>query len=312
MNTLQEEKEKKLIKPKQSLGQNFFVNKRLAKKIVSIVAEVNPQTIIEIGPGTGTFTSLFLQLANRKSRNSPHKIIAIEKDDLLSLKLRKNYPKLNLIHNDILNVNLYKLIQNAKLPIVIFGSLPYNLSKKIITFSLNAIRKLILRTNNISKYDVIPNNKSMGNQDREKFENKKYKSFKPPCFFIIQKEVAQKYIGNPHNNFLSLTTKLTTNAEILFDIKPGSFTPRPKVTSSLIKFIPNIENIIKYSDIPTQSFRKFLITCFSHPRKILKNNLDKTTVHQFETISPTNKLLMQRPHELTISDFVFLYRTINE
>ena len=39
------------MKQKKSLGQNFFVNKNLAKKIVSNLLEKQPDVIVEIGPG---------------------------------------------------------------------------------------------------------------------------------------------------------------------------------------------------------------------------------------------------------------------
>ena len=50
-----------MIEPKRSLGQNFFVNENLAKKIVDTVLVENPELIVEIGPGHGYFSSLLQQ-----------------------------------------------------------------------------------------------------------------------------------------------------------------------------------------------------------------------------------------------------------
>jgi len=44
------------MKRKKSLGQNFFINKNLSKQIVELVLKENPDIIVEIGPGTGSFT----------------------------------------------------------------------------------------------------------------------------------------------------------------------------------------------------------------------------------------------------------------
>ena len=62
------------MKSKKSLGQNFFVNKNLCNQIAEIIVKEDPDVIVEIGPGKGTFTSSIREIYKKE-------MILIEKDD---------------------------------------------------------------------------------------------------------------------------------------------------------------------------------------------------------------------------------------
>lgn len=246
------------MKAKQSLGQNFFVNKNLGKHIVEKVMEVNPKTVVEIGPGKGFFTYLFKE----KKVN----IICIEKDDALSQKLRDFLPDIEIYNTDVLKVNFDELLREKK-QIVCFGSLPYNLSKKIID--------LLLKTQNVEHY-----------------------------FFIIQKEVAEKYVEKVKSSVLSLKTELFADAKILFNISPHNFTPRPKVDSSLIYFKKNE----RHKDV--RDFDKFVLylhIAFKQPRKKLKNNLYRR--YDIEKL-PEKDILEKRAEELNLEQHLKIWETL--
>ena len=233
------------MKKKRSLGQNFFINENLGKKIVSIILEKNPSVVVEIGSGEGFFT--------RKIHKRTPSVICIEKDDILAKKLNAEDKSLLIYNEDFLDFDLRKLAKNP----LFFGSLPYNVSKPII-------RKIIT-----SKY------------------------FSEPAFFIIQKEVADKYIAKePDNNLLSLMTEIYSTPKRLFNIKSGSFRPKPKVTSTFIEFIPK-EKI----SIP-EGFEGFLKLAFRSPRKTLKNNLK---------IKKASPILQKRPSELSLNEYIMLF-----
>ena len=78
----------KLIKnPKKSLGQNFLIDKNIINKIIDI-GNINQNTVImEIGAGYGNLTDCII-------KKKPKKVLAIEKDKILSLFLEKKYNKL--------------------------------------------------------------------------------------------------------------------------------------------------------------------------------------------------------------------------
>lgn len=106
------------LKPKRSLGQNFFNNEELAKKIVEAVFESNPKHITEIGPGKGAFTKAFYETTTE--------ITLVEKDLTLSRLLTNTFPKATIHNTDFLD---FKLTRDDT---TYFGSLPFNVSNEII------------------------------------------------------------------------------------------------------------------------------------------------------------------------------------
>lgn len=109
--------------PKKSLGQNFFINKNLAEKIVQLTTRQNPEMILEIGGGTGVFSKLLMLHADE--------LIIVEKDDILANRLQNEIPKAQVIRADFLELTQQTLTQRQN-ECTAFGSLPYNVSKSII------------------------------------------------------------------------------------------------------------------------------------------------------------------------------------
>ena len=110
-------------KPKKSLGQNFLIDKNIAKKIVNITS-INNQYIVEIGPGTGFLTDEII-------KKEPKKLYLIEKDKYLYQNLKKKYydcKNIEIINDDALNFNLQYIKEKKK----IISNLPYNISIKLI------------------------------------------------------------------------------------------------------------------------------------------------------------------------------------
>ena len=110
-------------KPKKSLGQNFLIDKNIAKKIVNLTL-INNENIIEIGPGTGFLTDEII-------KKKPKKLYLLEKDKSLYLNLKKkyyNYKNIEIINDDALNFNLQYIKERKK----IISNLPYNISIKLI------------------------------------------------------------------------------------------------------------------------------------------------------------------------------------
>ena len=125
-------------KPKKSLGQNFLIDKNIAKKIVNITS-INNQYIIEIGPGTGFLTDEII-------KKKPKKLYLLEKDKSLYLYLKKkyyDYKNIEIINDDALNFNLQYIKERKK----IISNLPYNISIKLIINWLKIeckVQKMIL------------------------------------------------------------------------------------------------------------------------------------------------------------------------
>lgn len=251
-----------MIKPRKSLGQNFFINNNLAKQIAQIVKSNKPEVIVEIGPGQGYFSNLLAE--------EEVKVIMVEKDYMLAQNLTYTIKNSIVINEDFLDWDFKELAQYKRERITFFGSLPYNVSKKII-------KKII---------------------ESEYFEKSAY--------FIIQKEVSQKYTDKePNHNLLSLRTEIYADVKKLFDIGPESFNPRPKVTSSFTQFSPKETPLVVDDKI---KFERFTENAFRQPRKKLANNLKQ---YKFKDGSRVKNLLEKRPQHLSLDEYLFLFSNIS-
>ncbi len=246
-----------ISKPKRSLGQNFFVNENLGRSIVKNVLENDPAGVIEIGPGRGFFTKLFVEMGIQ--------VFAVEKDNALSENLKFLFPEVEVFNEDIFSENLRTIFQKGR-GYACFGSLPYNIAKKIIAY--------LAENSNIENF-----------------------------YFIIQKEVAQKYTSKEKSSRLSLTTKLYFDSKIIFDISPENFKPRPNVVSSFIKFARN-DNLKLVGDL--EGFLKYLHLAFKQPRKKLKNNIGKHYTPSNEILDLLNK----RPEDFDLEGHLHIWKNL--
>ena len=107
---------------KKSLGQNFLIDANIINKILDIT-KIKDENILEIGPGTGNLTTQIF-------KRSPKKLTVIEKDEDLTKLLKNSFgQKINIIHNDILKIDINKLDTEK---FIVFGNLPYNISTEIL------------------------------------------------------------------------------------------------------------------------------------------------------------------------------------
>jgi 16S rRNA (adenine1518-N6/adenine1519-N6)-dimethyltransferase len=111
-----------LLIPKKSLGQNYLLDRNIAKKIIDSINILN-QTIIEIGPGTGKITDEII-------KEVPKKLIIIEKDNKLYELLLKKYTNINNV--EIFNIDAFDYDYSVHKDAKIISNLPYNISTKLI------------------------------------------------------------------------------------------------------------------------------------------------------------------------------------
>ena len=216
-----------MIRAKKSLGQNFLIDREVLEKITNVV-QIKDKTILEVGPGTGNLTSFIL-------KKNPKKMFVIEKDDDLAINLSETFKdQLTIINDDILHVDENLIFKNK---VTVFGNLPYNISTEILS-------KWITQT-----------------KDEFWFNN---------LILMFQKEVADRIIAKFNTSDygrLSILSNWKLNVEKICDIKPESFSPRPKIDSSLLFFSPK-KNFYKIKD--PKNLEKVTRVFFNHRRKMLK------------------------------------------
>lgn len=256
-----------MIRAKKSLGQNFLTDRNVLEKITNIV-EIKNKTILEVGPGTGNLTTYIL---NKK----PKKMYVVEKDTNLASILNNDFKdQITIINDDILNIN-ENLISKEKL--IVFGNLPYNISTEILC-------KWILNSN-----------------DDDFWFNH--------LILMFQKEVADRIIAKFNTSAygrLSIISNWKLEIKKIFDVKPESFSPKPKIDSTLLLFSPK-KKFVKIKN--PQSLEKITRIFFNHRRKMLKKPYNQLFNGNLDILERLKINLNLRPQNL---DFDTYYLLTNE
>ncbi len=262
--------------PKKSLGQNFLISQAVIGRIVDAVTEGSGLPVFEIGPGRGAVT---FPLAKAGAR-----IAAFEVDSRLAADLREScgaYPEVEIVDADIRNIDFdQEAGKRGWEEYVIVGNIPYMLTSSILIMLPEARR---------SARAVI----------------------------MIQKEVGERILASPGERdcgILSVFMQAYFGIERVVRVKAGSFIPRPKIDSVVLKFVPvAIENAPK----DRKEFLGFLKTGFSQRRKKLSNlikgplDIDKKDFTK-ELENVTGIDLGNRAEELSLADWFILFREHRE
>ena len=219
-------------KHKKSLGQNFLIDRDVLEKIVSIV-DIKNKEVLEIGPGSGNLTTYIL-------KKNPKKVFVIEKDDDLALILKDQFDnEIEIINKDVLDVKENEISDTS---LTVFGNLPYNISTEILS-------KWIVNMNTNVWFQSL--------------------------VLMFQKEVADRIIANSNtSNYgrLSILSNWKLNIKKIIDIKPQSFSPKPKIDSSLLLFTPK-DNFFELKS--AKNLEMITRVFFSQRRKMLKKPLNQ-------------------------------------
>lgn len=254
------------IKPLKRYGQNYLVDKNIARKIIE---EFNPKKediVLEIGSGTGALTSLLVDKTKR--------LIAVEIDKRVIENLKKNFPLVEIVNSDFLKLNLSDFF-DKKNKLRIIGNIPYNITSPILF-------KLI--------------------EERDCIED---------ALLMVQYEVARRITALPSTKdygILSVLLNFFAETKFCFKISPNVFYPKPKVYSAII--------YIKFKKIAEKNFDEKLFinivkAAFGNRRKILKNSLSNSIFRNINFKSLSH-LLSKRAEDLSIQDFIALYKLIKE
>jgi 16S rRNA (adenine1518-N6/adenine1519-N6)-dimethyltransferase len=249
-----------VFRAKKSLGQNFLIDKNIIDKITNTVS-IEGNEVLEVGPGTGNLTKEIL-------KNNPSKMYLVEKDTFLAENLEDIIDeRVKIFNEDILKFDENLLSKNK---IIVFGNLPYNISTEIISTWITKLK------NDYWFSDLI---------------------------LMFQKEVADRIIARFNTSAygrLSILTNWRLNINKICDISPESFSPRPKIQSTLIHFTPK-KNFADIKD--PLNLEKVTRIFFSHRRKMLKKPFNQIFNGNDDLLNKLNIDLNLRPQNLDFDTY---------
>lgn len=219
----------------KKFGQNFLIDTHVLEKIISAAGITKNDCVLEIGPGIGTMTQYLAE-------NAGH-VVAVEIDRNLIPILKEtlaDYNNVTVINEDILRVDIKALAEeyNGGKPIKVVANLPYYITTPIIM----GLFESGVPIDNIT--------------------------------VMVQKEVADRMKEGPGSKdygALSLAVQYYAEPEIVANVPPNCFIPRPNVGSAVIRLTRHKEMPVEVKD-PALMF-KIIRASFNQRRKTLQNGL---------------------------------------
>ena len=219
----------------KKFGQNFLIDEHVLGKIIRSAEITEEDFVVEIGPGIGTLTQYLAA--------SAREVAAIEIDDALIPILEDTlsaYDNVTVIHEDVLKVDLCKLAEekNGGKPIKVVANLPYYITTPII---------MGLFENHVPVESIT---------------------------IMVQKEVADRMKTGPGSKdygALSLAVQDYAKPELVANVPPNCFMPRPRVGSAVIRLTRHAEAPVQAED--EKLMFQMIRASFNQRRKTLVNGL---------------------------------------
>ena len=264
----------------KKFGQNFLIDTHVLDKIISSAEITKDDFVLEIGPGIGTMTQ-YLACAARQ-------VVAVEIDKALIPILEDTlqaYDNVTVINDDVLKVDIPKLAKeyNDNKPIKVVANLPYYITTPII----------------------------MG----------LFESHVPieSITVMVQKEVADRMQTGPGSKdygALSLAVQYYAEPEIVANVPPNCFMPRPAVGSAVIRLTRHQKPPVEVMD--EKLMFRLIRASFNQRRKTLVNGLKNSPELSFskeqivKAIEKIGKPETIRGEALTLEEFAELANAFTE
>ena len=226
------------LRPRHRFGQNFLVEPVHLRRLLDAAAASRGETVLEVGPGTGTLTEYLLAGGAR--------VVASEIDrDLASLLRDRFGDSIELVEGDVLSakrsisIGVFEAIGDRDFKLV--ANLPYQIASPLLAILAGEPR-------------------CRG------------------CFVTVQREVADRLGAAPGSSDygpLSVVVQARFKVSRLADLPPGCFWPPPKVTSAMVSMEPRTEPAVPLADL--DGFGRFVQSIFGKRRKQLGSIVGRST-----------------------------------
>ena len=258
--------------PRRRLSQSFLQDERIAAAIVG-AAELRPgqEDVLEVGPGLGALSHHLAHLARH--------LVAVEIDAQLAERLRADLsaPNVTICTADILRTDPASLFDG---PFVVVANLPYHITSPLLRHLLGAGPPGAAR-----------------------------------LVVMVQAEVGERLLAAPGQlSALGVAIQAQARVSRVRSVPPSAFRPRPKVDSVVLRLDPlgDEQRLVGRGELVR--FVRLVQAGFKQPRKQLGNSLaeglgrpkpEVLPVLQAAALDPS-----QRPQQLTLDDWVRLFRTV--
>ncbi|MCC7305083.1 MAG: 16S rRNA (adenine(1518)-N(6)/adenine(1519)-N(6))-dimethyltransferase RsmA [Alphaproteobacteria bacterium] len=249
------------LRAEKKLGQNFLLDSNITDKIARLAGDLAGKTVFEIGSGPGGLTRSLLKAGAAR-------VVAIEFDQRAVRALQElEDRRLEIIQGDALETDLTAL---EPAPRAIVANLPYNIATPLLVNWLRQVRN-------------IPG----------AFES---------MTLMFQKEVAERITAQPGTKAygrLAVLCQWLCEAKKVYDLPPAAFTPPPRVSSAVVRFVPRVpeKNAPAFGAVEAVT-----AAAFGQRRKMIRTSLQAYTSKLEQLgIDPS-----RRAETLSVKDFIRL------
>lgn len=255
---------------RKGLGQHFLLDLNLTRRIARAAGNLADRDVLEVGPGPGGLTRALLMEGARR-------VVAIERDPRCLDALREiaaAYPdRLDIVQGDALETDDARLVAPGA---AIVANLPYNVSTALLLKWLTA--------------DPWP-------------------PWYASMTLMFQREVAERIVAAPGGKAygrLSVMAQWRCEAQLMFDVGARAFTPPPKVTSSIVRFVPRALEEAP----PVAAMERVTAAAFGQRRKMLRASLRSVFADPLAACAAAGIDPKARAERLTVGQFEALARQI--
>ena len=243
-------------------GQYFLADTNLLRKLAVLIGASTSDSILEIGPGGGALTELLAPRVNDLGG------IEIDGDLFHLLSGRADLENCTFINEDVLKLD-WRQLRFGTENVRVVGNLPYNITSPIL-------------------FKLIEGH-----------------PFWYDCHFMIQKEVAERMaapFGSKTYGRLSVNLQARADIEIILNVPPEVFVPKPQVESAVVRITPLTGEPLSQSE--SDALSRVTRLAFGQRRKMLRNSLASLEIDgtQFD--------LSQRPEKLDVPEFIRLAKWV--
>lgn len=263
---------------RKDLGQNFLVEDHVAERLADLAGVSPGSNVIEVGTGTGVLTAA---LAARAAR-----VVTLDVDAGLVRALRADRvmpANVELLHADVLKVDLARIARSFGGPVRLVSNLPYSISGPVL-------RRLLDLASLLEDWSVM-----------------------------VQREVGERLLAEPGSRrygSLGVLHRLVVRAERRMDLEPGGFFPAPQVRSTFLRMTPLSPPVLAAGELPR--VERVIRAAFGRRRKTLVNALRSGSLTPVPTREQLRDLFADlsvgpqaRGETLTPAQFLALARALD-